>query len=153
MLAQEIEIAKTPQGGWKVMPGLVLANCTEPLVDGAPDLRGTWRAVDVQVNGVEAPKEMPLWSHVERIEQGGNRICIATSGVIHDMYCDGTLENGVNDVSHDFVTPIRVAATYENNVHVLRPEGFSGIEVTRQLDGDAMIWCYGPAIKVRHERA
>lgn len=72
-----------------------------------------------------------MWPHVERIEQADNRICITSSGVIHDMYCDGTLENGVNDVAHDCVMPIRVASTYENKVHVLRPDGVPDFVVTR----------------------
>jgi hypothetical protein len=152
MLARQIETAKTPVGGWTEMPDPVLANCTEPLVAGAPDLRGTWRAIDVRVNGVTAPKELPMWSHVERIEQAGNRICITSSGVIHDMYCDGTLENGVNDVAHDYVTPISVAAAYENDVHVLRPDGIPDFVVTRQMDGAVMVWSYGPTVIVRHER-
>ena len=31
------------------MPAPILAGCTEPLVAGAPDLRGTWRADAVTV--------------------------------------------------------------------------------------------------------
>lgn len=40
-----------------------------------------------------------MMGHVERIEQAGNRICITTGGLVHDMYCDGTLENGVDDIA------------------------------------------------------
>ena len=63
-------------------------------------------------------------------------------GVIHDMRCDGTEENGVHDVmAIDFTTRIDVVATYEDGVHVLRPVGLP-IEVTRRLDGDEMVWDY-----------
>ena len=42
------------------------------------------------------------------------------------MRCDGVLEHGVNDVMHtDFTTPMHVVATYENGVHVLRPDGLT----------------------------
>ena len=57
--------------------------------------------------------------------------------------CDGTEENGVHDVAEfDFKTPITVVATYENRVHTLRPVGFPDVVVTRQLDGDEMVWHY-----------
>jgi hypothetical protein len=58
------------------------------------------------------------------------------------MRCDGTEENGVNDVAEfDFATPITVVATYEDGVHVLRPVGLP-IEVTRRREGDEMVWTY-----------
>ncbi len=39
--ADDIPVANTPPGGWTgAMPPPVLAGCTEPLVAGAPDLRG-----------------------------------------------------------------------------------------------------------------
>jgi len=41
----------------------------------------------------------------------------------------------------DFTTPIHVVATYEDDVHVLRPVGIP-IEVTRRREGDQMIWTY-----------
>jgi len=37
----------------------------------------------------------PLAGHVERIEQCGDRVCITSSGVIHDMRADGTVERYV----------------------------------------------------------
>ena len=41
----------------------------------------------------------------------------------------------------DYVTPIHVVASYEDEVFVLRPVGLPGIEVTRRLDADGhMIW-------------
>ena len=59
------------------------------------------------------------------------------------MRCDGTEANGVHDVAEfDFTTPITVVATYEDGVHTLRPVGLPGIEVTRALDGEEMIWSY-----------
>lgn len=124
------------------MPAPVLAGCSDPLVDGAPDLRGSWKVVEVQVNGVAAPGH-PALGHVQRVEQCADRLVVTASGIIHDMRCDGTEENGVHDVAEfDHQTPITVVATYEAGVHVLRPVGLPGIEVTRRRDGDHMIWNY-----------
>lgn len=138
-----IPVAHTPPGGYgPAMPPPVLAGCTAPLPEGAPDLRGMWRAVAVEVDGKPAPPEHPAYSHVERVEQCGDRVVVTAGGVIHDMRCDGTEANGVHDVAEfDFKTPITVVATYEDGVHTLRPVGLP-IEVTRQLDGDRMVWKY-----------
>ena len=141
VLAADIPVAHTPAGGWTEMPPAVLATCTEPLVEGAPDLRGMWRTVSVEVNGQPAP-DHPAMAHVERVEQCGNRLVVTAGGVVHDMRVDGTEENGVHDVAEmDFATPITVVATYEDGVHTLRPVGLP-VEVTRRLDGDQMVWTY-----------
>lgn len=141
-LASTIPVAHTPPGGYgDHLPEPILHGCTEPLAPGAPDLRGTWRAVSVEVDGEVVP-DHPAMRHVERIEQCGDRVVITSAGVIHDMRCDGTEENGVNDVAGvDFTTPITVVASYEHGVHTLRPVGMP-IEVTRALDGDQLVWNY-----------
>ena len=70
--ASDIPVAHTPPGGYGLtMPPPVLATCTEPLVDGAPDLRGTWRAVSVLVDGAEVTHH-PAVGHVQRIERCGD---------------------------------------------------------------------------------
>ena len=112
------------------------------MAPGAPDLRGTWKVITVEVGNEPAPASHPAYAHVERIEQCDDRLVVTGGGVIHDMRCDGTEAHGVHDVmATDFTTPITVVATYEDGVHVLRPVGIP-IEVTRRLDGDDMIWCY-----------
>lgn len=143
VLADDIPVAHTPPGGYgATLPPPILAGCTEPLVEGAPDLRGTWRVVAVERGGRPVPATDPVYDHVERVEQCGNRLIVVGGGVIHDMRVDGTAENGVNDVSATTFQPIQVVATFEDGVHVLRPVGIVGIEVTRELDGDEMIWNY-----------
>lgn len=165
---RDIPVARTPPGGYgdhsaepseRDFPAPVLIGCTEPLTAGAPDLRGTWKAVEVRVNGELAPQggdsmASKLWRHTERIEQAGSRAVITGGGVIHDfMACDGTAENGVHDVmARDFTTPIVVLASYEDGVLVLRPEGLPGIEVRRWLDGDTLVWEYAAGCTVRLER-
>jgi hypothetical protein len=165
--ANDIPVAHTPPGGYgAAFPEPVLAACTEPLVEGAPDLRGLWRTVRAvraeddssrllsvvrflfwKVLGIErarapVPAGHPIYVYVERIEQCGNRIVDMGGGTIADARADGTEENGIHDVSaFDFETPIHVVAAYENGVFVLRPVGIPWIEVTRRLDADGhMLW-------------
>jgi len=141
--ADDIPVAHTPPGGWHgEMPPAVLDACTEPLVEGAPELRGTWRTIAAERDGATVPEGDRVYDHVQRIEQCGDRIVVTAGGVVHDMRADGTEANGVHDVAEfDFTTEITVVATYEDGVHVLRPVGFP-IEVTRHLDGDQLIWNY-----------
>ena len=122
-----------PGASLEVWAPRTLDGCREPLAPGAPDLRGVWEVVDGRMRG-----------HVERIEQAGNRITITVGGLVHAMFCDGTLDNGVDDIAGFDGDRIRVAATFENGVHKLRPYGKKIVAVTRRLDGDEMLWRYGP---------
>ena len=100
--ATDIPVVRTPPGGYREFPPPILSGCDEPLVSGAPDLRGVWQVY-----------KGPLKGHVERVEQAGNRVVVTSGGVIHDMYADGTLEGGVNDVHADKRESISVAARFE----------------------------------------
>lgn len=143
MKADHIPVAHTPPGGYGAeFPPLILGECTEPLVEGAPDLRGVWKAISATRGGEPVAPDDRLLSYTERIEQCGNRIVDCGGGTIADARADGTEENGVHDVSvFDFTTPIHVVASYEDKVFVLRPVGLPGIEVRRWLDDDGhMIW-------------
>jgi hypothetical protein len=138
----DIPVAHTPPGGWDgEFPSPVLAGCDDPLVAGAPDLRGMWVVIEVRVES-ERMNDHPALGHKQRVEQAGDRLVVTGGGIIHDMRCDGTEANAVHDVAEfDKQTPITVIATYEDGVHVLRPMGLS-IEVTRRRDGDDVIWTY-----------
>src|SRR5262249_47318288 len=140
MRADDIPVAHTPEGGWRTMPPPILAGCTEPLCAGAPDLRGTWRAIDVTIDGVPAPADHPLRRHVERIEQCGNRVVVAAAGVVHDMRADGIVAHGVDDVAAASGVRIRVAAAFEDGALVLRPVGMPGIEVSRRIVDGELVW-------------
>ncbi len=132
--ASDFPLGKTqPGASLDKWPERVLDGCSEPLTPCVPDLRGVWEVYEGRMKG-----------HVERIEQAGNRICIATGGLVHDMYCDGTLENGVDDVAGFEGVRIRVAATFEDGVHKLRPFAKGVVAVTRHLEGDELRWRYGP---------
>lgn len=151
---RDVPVAHTPPGGYGTeMPPPILAGCTDPLAAGAPDLRGTWKVVDATADGERLPADHPIWLHVERVEQAGDRVVVTSSGVVHDMVADGTYEHGVNDVMQvDFTTPIEVAATFEAAVLVLRPRGLPGVEVRRWREGDQMVWVYHTAFTARMER-
>lgn len=137
----EPAVVHTPAGGYGVFPPPVLAGWDEPLVEGAPDLRGLWQVVGVEVDGSPVPSHAAI-GHYQRIEQAGDRVVVTGGGVIHDMRCDGTVDHGVHDVAErDKTTRIVVVATYEDGVHVLRPVGLPFV-VTRRRDGDDMIWGY-----------
>jgi hypothetical protein len=152
VLAAEIPVAHTPPGGYgREMPPPVLAECTEALAPGVPDLRGVWRVVAVEWKA-DTPDPDPVAGHVERIEQCGDRVCITAGGVIHDMRADGTVEHGVNDVAAANGDAISVVCTFEDSVHTLRPLGMPGVVVTRHLDGDQLVWEYGPMFVARLER-
>ncbi len=143
MRCRDIPIAHTPPGGFGTsFPPPVLAGCDEPLVAGAPDLRGLWRVITATRGGEPVPADDPILTYVERVEQCCDRIVDMGGGTIADCRADGTEANGVRDVSvFDFTTPIHIVASYEDEVFVLRPVGLPGIEVTRRLDADGhMIW-------------
>jgi len=145
-----IPVAHTPTGGWEAFPDPILEGCSDALSENAPDLRGMWKVNTVSVKGTyDSDHEMV--GSLQRIEQAADRMVVTSEGVIHDMRCDGTVEHGVHDVSIDFTTEITVVATYENGVHVLRPVGVP-IEVRRHLEGDELVWEYGPFFTARLER-
>lgn len=131
--ADSIPVGKTPKGGWgEEWPAPVLAGCDEPLVGEAPDLRGVWKVI-----------EGPFVGHIERIEQAGRRVVITSTGIIHDMVADGSLERGVNDVDPMGGT-VSVAARFRDGRLDLHPNNMRRAVVTRYLDGEELIWRYGP---------
>lgn len=148
VMADDVPIAHTLEGGWKgEMPAPILGGCTEPLAQGAPDLRGTWKAIAVEQDG-QPVKGHPLNEHVERVEQCGDRVVVTAGRIIHDMRVDGTLENGCNDVwERDLTTKIQVAAVFKDGRLDLHPGGVKpGVApmVTREVVDGKMIWRYGP---------
>ena len=155
VVATDIPKAFTPPGGWHgAMPPAILTACTEPIARGLPDISGLWRATAVvDDNGEPLPEDHPIRDYVERIEQAGNRVVVTSAGIIHDMYADGTYENGVNDVlQSDYTTRISVAASFEDKVLVLRPDGFPGIEIRRWRDGEHLKWRYHTLFTATLER-
>lgn len=138
--ADDIPVAHTPEGGYKEFPAPILARCDEPLSEGAPDLRGVWRVYKGK-----------MVEHVERIEQCGDRVIVTGARLIHDMRADGTEENGCHDVNLALGEEIQNTALYENGRLNMRRPGKKTVVVTRYLDGDELVWRYGP-FKMRCRR-
>ena len=143
VIADDIAVAHTPPGGYgDTFPPPVLAGCTEPLVEGAPDLRGLWKTLRAERAGEPVPAGDRVHFYVERIEQCGNRIVDMGGGTIADARADGTEENGVHDVSaFDFTTPIDAIASYEDGVFVLRPVRHPPGSRSRAGSMPTATWC------------
>ena len=72
LLAKDIAKGNTPGCAYDHFPLPILRKCTEPLAEGAGDIRGLWIGVGGKVG------------HIERVEQCGSRVVVTSSGVIHD---------------------------------------------------------------------
>jgi len=103
------------------------------------------------MNGERAPEGLPLWGHVERIEQAGWRVIITGGRIIHDFPAvDGSFENGCHDVMEvDLTTSIVVAASFEDGAMVLRPRDLPGVVVRRWLEGETLLWDYNGIFLMR----
>ena len=89
LLADDFPQGHTPNCGYEKFPMPILAGCTEPLVEGATDLRGLWTIKEGSAGRT---------GHFERIEQCGNRFVVTSGGLIHDMTTDGKLTGASDDV-------------------------------------------------------
>ncbi len=138
LAADEVAVAYTPGcAGWTEWPLPVLAECTEPLPEGAPDLRGLW----LDDNS----------GHLERVEQCGDRVVVTAAGLIHDMRADGTLRHGVNDVSPSCMR-IRNRTRYRDAVLEMDGYGIPWIRVERWMEGDELRWTHPQAGSHRMRR-
>jgi len=137
--ADEIPKAYTPGCSFSQTPMPILADCTEPLVEGVVDMRGLWHGISGRVG------------HLERIEQCGNRVVVTAYGVIHDFRVDGTLTNGARDIGalcNNFATAIHFD---DEGVMVFRLFDLFDT-VTRRLSGEEMIFTFIDGIETRTER-
>ena len=74
VMADDIPVAHTPRqpGGYgRTFPPPVLETCTEPLVAGAPDLRGIWKPIEH--NGKPPEKTSRFYTYAERIGRPDRR--------------------------------------------------------------------------------
>ena len=128
--AADVPVVRTQPGRWKEWPPMVLTDSDEPLVVGAPDIRGVWQVY-----------KGPLKGHIERNEQAGDRVVITGGGVIHDMFVDGTMSGGVHDEGVGGAQ-IHVVARFEDGRHNLYLND-KRLVVTRYRDGDDLVWRWG----------
>lgn len=127
-------------------------DCTTPIAAGVPDLRGDWLEATVTINGEEIPA-LPN-PRRERIEQCGNRILIASNGVLHEVFAaNNTMFNGVNDVDPNGL-PIHLTGRFEEGVFILTPvitdTTVTVPDITRELiqddDGNDVIKYDNPSL-------
>ncbi len=128
------------------------ADCTTPIADGVPDMRGDWAETTVTINGMEIAAQ--LNPRRERIEQCGNRILIVSNGVLHEVFdADSTMFNGVNDVSPTG-QPLHLTGSFEDNIFVLTPRitdtTQTVIDITREIiqddDGNNVLRLFNPML-------
>ena len=127
-------------------------DCTTPIAAGVPDLRGGWLEATVTINGEEIPA-LPN-PRRERIEQCGNRILIASNGVLHEVFAaNNTMFNGVNDVDPNGL-PIHLTGRFEEGIFILSPiitdTTVTVPDITRELiqddDGNDVIKYINPSL-------
>ena len=147
-----VDIAKgnTPGCSYSHFPLPILRECTEPLPDGAADIRGLW----IGVSGGHV-------GHVERVEQCGSRTVVTSSGIIHDYGPNSTAGLNTNDTEGVVLLTIgereicpRTSASMIWNKGVLEFHvfGWGPVVVRRYLDGEQLIWEYADGSTTRMDR-
>ncbi len=149
-LAVDIPKGNTPGCGYSRFPLPVLAECTEPLADGADDIRGLWLGVSGGYVG-----------HVERVEQCGSRVVVTTSGIIHDYGPNSTAGLNTNDTEGSVLFTIdereycmRTSASmiWEEGVLNFYAFGWGPQVVKRYLDREQLVWEYADGSVTRMDR-
>lgn len=139
-MAADIPKGNTPGCGYSHFPLPILAECTEPLPDGADDIRGLWQVVEGAHTG-----------HVERVEQCGSRVIVTAAGIIHDYGPNSTAglntddtEGSVLFTAGDKEYCMRTSASmiWEQGVLNFYVFGWGPNVVKRYMDGEQMVWEY-----------
>lgn len=148
--AREIPKGNTPNCSYRHFPLPILAECTEPLIKGAADIRGLW----VGVAGGHV-------GHVERIEQCGRRVVVTTSGIIHDYGPNSTLGENTDDTEgrvlfrlrgKDYCPRTSASMIWDEGVLDFHVFGWGPVVVNRYLDGEQLIWEYVDGSQTRMNR-
>lgn len=148
--AAEIPKGNTPGCGYSHFPLPILADCTEPLVEGAADIRGLWIGVEGGYVG-----------HVERVEQCGRRTVVTASGIIHDYGPNSTLGENTNDTEgavlftiggREFCNRTSASMIWNDGVLDFHVFGWGPVAVRRYLDGEQLIWEYADGSSTRMDR-
>ncbi len=149
LMAADIPKGNTPGCSYTHFPSPILADCTEPLIDGADDLRGLWVGVSGKVG------------HVERIEQCGSRTVVTAAGIIHDYGPNST--GGLNTNDTEGSTWFTIAGTpycprtsasmiWKDGVLNFYAFGWGPLAVRRYRDGDELVWEYVDSSVTRMKR-
>lgn len=148
-MAVDIPKGNTPGCAYDHFPGPILAQCTEPLVEGAADIRGLWIAVTGKVG------------HLERVEQCGRRVVITAAGIIHDGGPNSTGGENSNDTEgsvlfimgdKEHCARTTASMTWDKGVLDFRAFGWGPIVVRRYADGEQLVWEYADGSTTRMDR-
>lgn len=149
-MAAEIPKGNTPGCGYTHFPLPILAECTEPLVEGAADIRGLW--IGVEGGHID---------HVERVEQCGRRTVVTSSGIIHDYGPNSTLPDNTNDTEGavffkigdtEYCPRTSASMIWNNEVLDFHAFGWGPVVVRRYLDREQLIWEYADGSITRMDR-
>ena len=149
-MAADVPKGNTPGCSYNHFPLPILAECSEPLIVGAADIRGLW----IGVAGDHA-------GHVERVEQCGRRTVITSSGLIHDAGPNSTLGETTNDAEgavlftigdREFCPRTSASMIWNDGVLDFHVFGWGPVVVKRYPDGDQLIWEYADGSVTRMDR-
>ncbi|CAA0095722.1 Uncharacterised protein [Halioglobus japonicus] len=148
-MAEDIPKANTPGCAYDHFPLPILAECVEPLSEGAADIRGLWLGVSGKVG------------HVERVEQCGSRTVITSAGIIHDGGPNSSAGENSNDTEGSVIFTIgdtaycnRTSASMTWNEGILEFHllGWGPLVVSRYLSGEQLVWEYVDGSTTRMDR-
>lgn len=150
LTASDIPKGNTPGCGYSQFPLPVLRDCTEPLSEGADDIRGLWRAIGGARTG-----------HIERVEQCGERVVVTAAGIIHDYGPNSTAGLNTNDTEgsvlftasgKDFCMRTSASMIWEEKILNFYVFGWGPRVVRRYREGEFLIWEYADGSINKMER-
>ena len=149
-MAADIPKGNTPGCAYEHFPLPILAECTEPLPEGAADMRGLWM-------GVKGGKV----GHIERVEQCGRRTVITAAGIIHDGGPNSTGGENSNDTEgsvlftigdKDYCARSSASMTWNNGVLDFNVLGWGPVVVQRYLEEEQLVWEYADGSTTHMDR-
>jgi len=149
-MAADIPKGNTPGCSYSHFPLPILAQCTEPLAEGADDIRGLWRGVEGGHVG-----------HVERIEQCGSRTVVTAAGIIHDYGPNSTAGLNTDDTegsvlftlgAREYCMRSSASMIWEQGVLNFHVFGWGPVVVKRYRDGEQLVWEYADGSTTRMDR-
>ena len=147
--ADDIPKGNTPGCRYTHVPLPILAECTEPLPEGAADIRGLWIGVEGNVG------------HVERVEQCGSRTVVTSSGIIHDYGPNSTAHPNTDDTQgavlftsggKEYCPRTSASMIWNDGVLDFHVFGWGPVVVRRYLDGDQLVWEYADGSVTKMDR-
>ena len=139
LLAKDIAKGNTPGCAYDHFPLPILRQCTEPLAEGAADIRGLWIGVSGKVG------------HIERVEQCGSRVVVTSSGLIHDSGPNSTGGYNSNDTEgnvtfllgdQEYCPRTSAGMFWNKGLLDFKLFGWGPAVVRRYLSGEQLVWEY-----------